>query len=69
VCSADSIIGADVNDNMKRNQSIENFWMLVQLGDLPRPDEVVLVKGLWEEEAAADSPNTTTRSNNKRKAR
>ena len=70
--TADSIIGNGLHDdnNMKRNQSIENFWMLVQLGDLPRPDEVVLVKGLWEEEASADTSNTTfVRSNNKRKTR
>jgi len=64
--SAQPQIEADTN-NFKRNQSIENFWMLVQLGDLPRPDEVVLVKGLWEEDGAANgsspnnnNPHTTT---------
>jgi len=60
---------------VKRNLSIENFWMLVQLGDLPSPDEVVLVKGLWDEDAAANNNNnnnnnntTVYRNNNKRKA-
>ena len=54
------------SNNLKRNQSIENFWMLVQLGDLPRPDEVVLVKGLWEEDGAAssNSPNNNNKNAN-----
>lgn len=47
------------NFNFKRNQSIENFWMLVNCGDLPNPDdEVELVNGLWEE--TVNQPNITT---------
>jgi len=75
--SAQSQIEPDTT-NLKRNQSIENFWMLVQLGDLPRPDEVVLVKGLWEEDSSPPTTSTTTtttattnpshRTSNKRKA-
>ena len=33
--------------HMRRNSSIDNFWMLVAHGDLPCPDEGVLSETLW----------------------
>ena len=36
---------------MPRNSSVENFWMLVDMGDLPRPDNSVLSETLWQAKA------------------
>eukprot|EP01038_Epipyxis_sp_PR26KG_P005265 gene5265-7316_t len=31
-----------------QNSSVDNFWMLVDMGDLPRPDSDVLSETLWQ---------------------
>merc|ERR1711991_831228 len=32
---------------MARNSSVENFWMLVNMGDIPHPENNVLSETLW----------------------
>lgn len=38
----------DLQLGMARNSSIENFWMLVNMGDLPRPDQSVLSEVVFD---------------------
>lgn len=38
-----------------KNSSVENFWMLVNYGDLPRPDTDVLSETLWQRNSANSS--------------
>jgi hypothetical protein len=47
---------ADNQSSMHRNSSIENFWMLVRMGDLPRPEQSVL------SEVVFDYPKTIQQS-------
>jgi hypothetical protein len=46
----------DNQSSMNRNSSVENFWMLVRMGDLPRPDQTVL------SEVVFDYPKTIQQS-------
>ena len=45
----------NMNMNIPRNSSVENFWMLVDMGDLPRPDQGVLSETLWQAKSASKS--------------
>eukprot|EP01039_Chlorochromonas_danica_P010098 gene10098-11178_t len=40
--------GNNGSSSMPRNSSVDNFWMLVDMGDLPRPDNDVLSETLWQ---------------------
>ena len=41
-----------------KNSSVENFWMLVNYGDLPRPDTDVLSETLWQRNGGNSSAIT-----------
>ena len=38
---------APLPNQLRQNSSVENFWMLVNMGDLPQPDNDVLSETLW----------------------
>ncbi len=47
-----------------KNSSVENFWMLVNYGDLPRPDTDVLSETLWQRPSSATDNTATHTSSN-----
>lgn len=53
----------DDNSNLPKNSSVENFWMLVGTGDLPKPEINVLSETLWNLQPA-NSTNSGKNGNN-----
>ena len=52
----------DVKFEIPRNSSIENFWMLVDMGDLPEPDTGVLSENLFPPSSSSSAPASSSSS-------
>mmetsp|Transcript_15200 Transcript_15200/g.14597 ORF Transcript_15200/g.14597 Transcript_15200/m.14597 type:complete len:875 (+) Transcript_15200:164-2788(+) len=54
-----ALIAQKYHLQVPRNSSVENFWMLVDIGDLPQPDNNVLSETLWNSEHTGPDPPAT----------
>mmetsp|Transcript_92821 Transcript_92821/g.262136 ORF Transcript_92821/g.262136 Transcript_92821/m.262136 type:complete len:410 (+) Transcript_92821:17-1246(+) len=65
VSKAQKQSGAKQNEaNMPKNASVDDFWMLVNMGDLPQPEQDVLSHNMWGPSRSGNSNAASSKNNN-----